>query len=69
MHRVIHLIEALKGAGIPVPPFPYVEPVAATPGGQPTLSESDLQAMTNAYEARVEVWRQEVIALHRHHFP
>jgi hypothetical protein len=69
MQRVIHLIEALNGAGIPVPPFPYVEPLAATPLGQPAPSEEDLQIRMDAYEVRVEAWRQEVITLHRLHFP
>ncbi|QSI33380.1 hypothetical protein GNX71_28955 [Variovorax sp. RKNM96] len=69
MQRVIHLIEALQGAGIPVPPFPCVEPVPVNPGARPALAESEIQARTDAYEARVEAWRQDVITLHRLHFP
>jgi hypothetical protein len=67
MQRVIHLIEALRGANVPVPPFPYVEPVAATPNGRAVPSAEDLQTTREAFESRVEAWRQEVMALHRAH--
>lgn len=69
MQRVIHLVEALRGAGIRVPAFPYVEPAPATPAGSTRLSEEELKVIADAYEARVEAWRQEVIALHQLHFP
>jgi hypothetical protein len=69
MQRVIHLIEALRSADIPVPPYPYAEPEPAVPSYRPAQSESDLQAKVDAFEARVQAWRQEVVALHRLHFP
>lgn len=69
MQRVIHRIEALRSAGIPVPPYPYVEPFPAAPGVQSAPSASDLQAKVDAFEVRVEAWRKEVIELHRLHFP
>jgi hypothetical protein len=69
MQRVIHLIEALRGANVAVPPFPYVEPAAAAPIGLPPPSAKDLKTIVDVYEARVEAWRQEVIALHQRHFP
>lgn len=54
MQSVIHLVKALRDAGIPVPPFPYVQPAPATPAGSPTLSAEELNVVADAYEARVE---------------
>ena len=69
MQRVIHLIEALRAAGVAVPPYPYAMPPNAVPGSQTAQSSADVQAAVDAFEARVVAWRQEVAELHRLHFP
>lgn len=69
MQRVIHLVEALREAGIPVLPFPYVEPAPAIPGRSRILSAEEVKMIADVYETRVEAWRQEVIALHQRHLP